>query len=171
VAFRSVALDDVKTVKTTFGMSVNDVVMAMRAGGLRRWLNEHDALPDAALVAMIPVSLRDEASKGKLGNKVSARLATLPTNAADPEQRLTIVHQATTAAKAQQAVIPQGLVDISDFVPPALTARAARVVFATGLLHQLPPVQCLCFQRSRTECAGVSRRRQAAGELSGLGDH
>jgi hypothetical protein len=43
-------------------------------------------------------------------------------------------------AKAQQAAIPQGLVDqISDFAPPALTARAARVVFATGLLHRLPP--------------------------------
>jgi diacylglycerol O-acyltransferase len=43
-------------------------------------------------------------------------------------------------AKASQAAIPQGLVDqISDFAPPALTARAARVVFATGLLHRLPP--------------------------------
>src|SRR4029077_4017401 len=47
--------------------------------------------------------------------------------------------------KAQQAAIPQGLVDqISDFSPPALTARAARVVFATGLLHRLPPFN-LCI--------------------------
>jgi hypothetical protein len=50
------------------------------------------------------------------------------------------VHAATKIAKAQQAVIPQGLVDqVSDFAPPALTARAARVVFATGVLHRLPP--------------------------------
>jgi hypothetical protein len=75
-----------------------------------------------------------------MGNKVSAMLATLPTHLADPTERLIVSHAATTAAKAQQAAIPQGLVDqISDFSPPALTARAARVVFATGLLHRLPP--------------------------------
>jgi hypothetical protein len=89
---------------------------------------------------MIPVSVRDPASQGALGNKVSAMLAELPTNVRDPGQRLDIVHAATKIAKAQQAAIPQGLVDeISDFAPPALTARAARVVFATGLLSRVPP--------------------------------
>ncbi len=139
-AFRSVDLDTVKTVKNTFGVSVNDVVMAMCAGALRRWLIDHDALPGQPLVAMIPVSVRDPASQGALGNRVSAMLAPLPTNVTDPGPRLQIVHSATQAAKAQQAEIPQGLVDqISDFAVPALTARAARVVFATGLLHRLPP--------------------------------
>jgi len=139
-AFRSVDLDTVKMVKNAFGLSVNDVVMAMCAGALRRWLADHDALPSQPLIAMIPVSVRDPASKGALGNKVSAMLAELPTNVRDPGRRLDIVHAATKVAKAQQAAIPQGLVDeISDFAPPALTARAARVVFATGLLHRLPP--------------------------------
>jgi diacylglycerol O-acyltransferase / wax synthase len=139
-AFRSVDLATVKAVKNAYGVSVNDVVMAMCAGALRRWLRDHQALPATPLVAMIPVSVRDEASRGALGNKVSAMLATLPTHVADPEQRLVIVHEATKMAKAQQAAIPQGLVeDISGFAPPALTARAARVVFATGVLHRLPP--------------------------------
>ena len=94
---------------------------------------------------MVPVSVRDESAKGNMGNRVSAMLATLPTNITDLEQRLSVVHEATKVAKAQQAVIPQGLVDdISDFAPPALTARAARVVFATGLLHRLPPFN-LCI--------------------------
>jgi WS/DGAT/MGAT family acyltransferase len=136
VAFRSVDLATVKAVKNAFGVSVNDVVMAMCAGALRRWLTNHDALPDQPLVAMIPVSVRDPGARGALGNKVSAMLATLPTTVTDPGLRLEIVHTATKAAKAQQAAIPQGL---GDFAPPALTARAARVVFATGLLHRLPP--------------------------------
>ncbi len=140
IAFRSVGLDTVKTIKNAFGVSVNDVVMAMCAGALRRWLTDHDALPDQPLVAMIPVSVRDPASKGALGNKVSAMLATLPTSVADPGLRLEVVHAATQVAKSQHAAIPQGLVDqITDFYPPALTARVARVVFATGLLHRLPP--------------------------------
>ncbi len=139
-AFRSVDLATVKTVKSAFGVSVNDVVMAMTAGALRRWLTEHAALPSQPLIAMIPVSVRDPASKGALGNKVSAMLAMLPTHVAEPDLRLELVHAATKIAKAQQAAIPQGLVDqISDFAPPALTARAARVVAATGLLHRLPP--------------------------------
>ncbi len=145
LAFRSVDLDTVKSVKNAFGVSVNDVVMAMCAGALRRWLADHEALPAAPLVAMIPVSVRDPASKGALGNKVSAMLAMLPTHLADPADRLAAVHVATKAAKAQQAAIPQGLVDqITDFAPPALTARAARVVFATGVLHRLPPFN-LCI--------------------------
>ena len=139
-AFRSVDLDTVKAVKKTFGVSVNDVVMSICAGALRRWLIDHDALPGQPLVAMIPVSVRDPASQGALGNRVSAMLTPLPTNVTDPDLRLQIVHSATQAAKAQQAEIPQGLVDqISDFAVPALTARAARVVFATGLLHRVPP--------------------------------
>jgi diacylglycerol O-acyltransferase / wax synthase len=145
LALRSVDLATVKMVKNAFGVSVNDVVMAMCAGALRRWLADHQALPDQPLIAMIPVSVRDPASKGAMGNKVSAMLATLPTQVADPAERLDIVHAATQLAKAQQAAIPQGLVDqISDFSPPALTARAARVVFATGLLHRLPPFN-LCI--------------------------
>jgi diacylglycerol O-acyltransferase len=140
IAFRSVDLDTVKAVKKAFGVSVNDVVMAMCAGALRRWLIAHDALPAQPLVAMIPVSVRDPGSRGALGNKVSAMLAGLPTNVTEPAMRLEIVHAATEVAKARQAAIPQGLVDqISDFAPPALTARAARVMAATGLLHRLPP--------------------------------
>jgi WS/DGAT/MGAT family acyltransferase len=139
-AFRSVDLATVKMVKNAFGVSVNDVVMAMSAGALRRWLAEHEALPSQPLIAMIPVSVHDPASKGALGNKVSAMLAALPTNVSEPGLRLELVHAATKIAKAQQATIPQGLVDqVSGFAPPALTARAARVVFATGLLHRLPP--------------------------------
>jgi WS/DGAT/MGAT family acyltransferase len=140
LALRSLPLDDVKTVKNAFGVSVNDVVMAMCAGALRRWLADREALPEQPLVAMIPVSVRDTSSKNAMGNKISAMLATLPTHAADPVERLEIAHAATQTAKAQQAAIPQGWLDhISDFSPPAVTARAARVMFATGLLHRLPP--------------------------------
>ncbi len=145
LALRSVDLATVKSVKNAFGVSVNDVVMAMCAGALRHWLSDHDALPDSPLISMIPVSVRDPQSKGVMGNKVSAMLAALPTHLSDPGERLEMVHAATEVAKAQQAAIPQGLVDrISDFAAPALTARAARVVFATGLLHRLPPFN-LCI--------------------------
>ncbi len=172
VAFRSVSLDQVKAVKNAFGVSVNDVVLAMCAGALRRWLAERDALPESPLITMIPVSIRDPASQGALGNKVSAMLAMLPTHVSEPAERLVAVHAATQLAKSQQASIPQGLVDqVSDFSPPALTARAARVVFATGLLHRVPAVQPHDLERSGAERAGVPVRRPADRPLPGLGDH
>lgn len=140
VAFCSVELADAKTVKNAFGVSVNDVVMAMCAGALRRWLIEHDALPSSPLVAMIPVSVRDESSKGALGNKVSAMLAALPTHLESATERIAVVHEATRLAKAQQAAMPEGLLEnITQFAPPALAARATRVVFATGVMRRLPP--------------------------------
>jgi len=77
--------------------------MAMSAGALRRWLIDHDALPEAPLIAMVPVSVRDEASASALGNKVSTMLAVLPTNLGDPRARLAASHAATVAAKRQQA--------------------------------------------------------------------
>jgi WS/DGAT/MGAT family acyltransferase len=139
-AFRSVNLEEVKQVKNAHGVSVNDVVMAMSAGALRRWLIDHDALPEAPLIAMVPVSVRDEASASALGNKVSAMLAVLPTNLDDPLARLAASHAATVAAKRQHAAIPQGLVDeVTEFLPPALAARAARVVFSMGLPHRISP--------------------------------
>lgn len=137
-AFGSVSLADVKLVKNAFGVSVNDVVMAICAGAARSWLIAHEALPEGPLVAMVPVSIRAGSSDFE-GNKVSAMLAALPTNVEDPVERLGVSRQATAAAKSQQAFIPQGLVDdVTDFAPPAFMARAARVAFASKVLHRLP---------------------------------
>ena len=57
-------LADVKAVKNAAGATVNDVVMALCAGALRRWLLDHDALPDAPLIAAVPVSVRTEDAEG-----------------------------------------------------------------------------------------------------------
>ena len=57
-SFGSLPLADVKSVKNHFGMTVNDVVMALTASALRRWLLDHDALPTVPLVVAVPVSIR-----------------------------------------------------------------------------------------------------------------
>ena len=76
-------LDAIKAIKTSLGATVNDVVMAVCAGGLRAWLERHDALPDAPLIAMVPVSIRTGAETEKWTNRVSAIFAALPTNEPD----------------------------------------------------------------------------------------
>lgn len=139
-SFLSVSLDEVKEVKNTFGCSVNDVVMTICAAALRRWLEEHKALPDRPLVSMMPVSIRTADDKAGEGNKVSAMLVALPTHLEDPLERLRATQAVTKVAKYSQAFIPQGLVDeVVDFAPPALTARAAKVYFGSQLFNRVPP--------------------------------
>jgi len=126
-AFFDVPLADVKAIKNAAGVTVNDVVMALCAGALRRWLLERDALPEAPLVAGIPVSVRTEAEKGTGGNRVSAMLAALPTNQEDPLLRLQAVTEATKVAKEQHGALPADLLsDVTAFAMPALAGQAAR---------------------------------------------
>ncbi|HHU10411.1 MAG TPA: wax ester/triacylglycerol synthase family O-acyltransferase, partial [Intrasporangiaceae bacterium] len=139
-SFRTVSLDEVREIKNTFGCSVNDVVMSSCAAALRRWLQEHDGLPERPLVTMMPVSIRTENDRTGEGNKVSAMLVAIPTHLDDPLERLRETHTVTQIAKASQASIPQGLVDdVVDFAPPALTARAAKVYFGSHVFKRVPP--------------------------------
>ena len=69
-AFGRLGLADVKAVKNAHGCTVNDVVVAICAGAVRRWLIEHDELPDTPLVAQIPVSVRTEEQFGTYGNRI-----------------------------------------------------------------------------------------------------
>jgi WS/DGAT/MGAT family acyltransferase len=128
-AFGSLPLGDVKEIKSQLGVTVNDVVMAICAGALRRYLEERDGLPADPLIAMIPVSIRTENQKGTFGNQVSAMSASLHTDVADAVQRLRRIHDSMSIAKEQHQALPATLLqDFAQFAPPAVAARAARVV-------------------------------------------
>jgi diacylglycerol O-acyltransferase / wax synthase len=88
----------------------------------------------------MPVSIRTGGDKAGDGNKVSAMLVSIPTHLDDPVERLHATTAVTTAAKRNQAFIPQGLVDeVVDFAPPAFTARAAKMYFASHVFNRVPP--------------------------------
>lgn len=92
-AAQSYSMERIKAIKRAAGVTVNDVVMAMCAGALRSYLIEHGALPDAPLVAMVPISLRnaDEADAG--GNLVGATLCNLGTHLDDAGARLEAINE------------------------------------------------------------------------------
>jgi WS/DGAT/MGAT family acyltransferase len=127
-AFRSTSLESVKGIKNALGATVNDVVMAVCAGGLRTWLEHHDALPDKPLVAMIPVSIRTGQETEKWTNRVSSIFASLPTDEPDPVRRVQRVHEAMGGAKDLFDAVPADrLTDFAQFPPPAVFARAMRL--------------------------------------------
>lgn len=127
-AFRSTSLASVKAIKTALDATLNDVVMAVCAGGLRTWLERHDALPDGPLVAMVPVSIRTGDETEKWTNRVSSMFASLPTDEPDPVQRVQRVHAAMAGAKELFDALPaRQLTDFSQFPPPAVFAQAMRL--------------------------------------------
>ena len=139
-AFRSQSLNDIKTVKNAIGATVNDVVMAMCAGGLRTYLENHDALPEDALVAMVPVSIRTGLEEHKWTNRVSALLAALPTDEPDPLERIRLVHESMNEAKDLFMAVPaETLTDFTQFSPPAVFAQATRLATRLRLGERLNP--------------------------------
>ncbi|MEO6144878.1 MAG: wax ester/triacylglycerol synthase family O-acyltransferase [Dermatophilaceae bacterium] len=142
-AFTDLPLAEVKALRGSSGrpgLTVNDVVMALCAGALRRWLQLHHALPDAPLIAAVPVSVRTRDQKGTYGNRVSMMLAALPTNLSDAGVRLGAMHEAMRAAKDQHGAISAGLLaDVSQFAMPALANQAWRLSARLRLMERVSP--------------------------------
>jgi diacylglycerol O-acyltransferase len=139
-AYTTIPLDDAKTVRRRFGCTFNDVVMALCSGTLRRYLQQHDALPAEPLIAMVPVSVRTGDEDDLYQNRVSALLADLATNEPDPVKRLARVQQSMTAAKTNFAAIPaEALQDFTQFAPPAVAARAMRMYSRMRIADRMNP--------------------------------
>ena len=96
-AAQSYSLDRIRAICSAFGTTVNDVIMAMCATALRRYLLSQDELPDKPLVAMVPVSLRRDDSEE--GNQVGVILASLFTHLSDPAERLLRIHDGVKTEK------------------------------------------------------------------------
>ena len=142
VAFAQLDLDDVKAVKNHYGAKVNDVVMALVAGVLRKFLLDRDELPDNTLVAMVPVSVHDKSDRpGR--NQVSGMFASLETDVEDPVERLKAIAAANSVAKQHSAAIGATLLqDWSQFAAPAVFGVAMRV-YASSRLTSAAPVHNL----------------------------
>jgi diacylglycerol O-acyltransferase / wax synthase len=120
-------------------MTVNDVVMALTATALRRWLLDHDALPTSPLVAAVPVSIRTDDQAGANGNQVSVMLAQLPTHLADAEERMHFMRESMLSAKRAFDAVPASLLqDLSALIPTALSGLAARALFKLATVPGLP---------------------------------
>lgn len=137
----TLSLSTVKDVKNAVGVKVNDVVLAVCAGALRRYLDGLDEHPDGPLVAMVPISVRSEDQKGSHGNRVSSMLTTLATDIDDPIERLGRIASSMNAAKEQQnAIGADTLQDWVEFAAPAIAGRAARLYTRTRMADRHRPL-------------------------------
>lgn len=113
--------------KVVEGATLNDVILAICAGALRRYLLEKDELPDKPLVAMVPVSTRTAEEKNAMGNQVSAMYVQLATDIEDPIKRLEKIHINTLVGKLyQDAIDAKSLMGYAELIPFGLAGVAAR---------------------------------------------
>ncbi len=121
-------LDRIKKLKSIMGTTLNDVMLAICAGALRRYLSEKDKLPLKPLVAMVPISTRTAAEENGTDNQISSMLIQLATNIEDPIERLEVIHENTIRGKSYQgAVGAKTLAQMAEIVPFGVANRAARL--------------------------------------------
>jgi diacylglycerol O-acyltransferase / wax synthase len=136
-----VPLDAITEVKDALGVTMNDIVLALCSGALRRYLLDDGELPSTPLVAQVPVSLRTEDQKGDVGVKVGAMFASLATDVDDPIERVKAIHESTQQAKLlRNALNTKRVLGVTDVAAPAFIGLTARMLTAAGLEAAGPPV-------------------------------
>ena len=138
IAYAQLDLEDIKTVKNHFGVKLNDVVMALVAGVLRKFLDDRGELPDSTLVAMVPVSVHDKSDRpGR--NQVSGMFSSLETQIDTPAERLKSIAEANSVAKQHSSAIGATLLqDWTQFAAPAVFGVAMRLYASTKLTEARP---------------------------------
>ncbi|GAC68385.1 WS/DGAT/MGAT family O-acyltransferase [Gordonia soli] len=144
IAITQVSLDDVKRVKNRFGVTVNDVVLALAGGALRSYLEDKDELPDRPLVGMVPVSVHglDEKDLVVPGtNKVSGMFTLLPTDRPDPVERVEAAAELSRRSKAHHAEIDGNILRAwAQFAPGTTMANLMKLYGDRNLAASHPPV-------------------------------
>lgn len=141
VAYVSLPLDEVRAVKDAYGVTLNDVVLAIVSGALRAYLAQRGELPDQPLAAAIPVALPGAEREGEGANAISLMFTSLPTDVDEPADRVRAAHEAARAAKRlHEAIGPELLPGLSGVVPPFALETASRLYSA--VLASRLPVAC-----------------------------
>jgi len=126
-----------KRIKAALGGTVNDVVLAVVTGALRRWLHARGVRTEGVeLRAQVPVSIRADDERGQLGNKIAAVRGPIPVYVEDPIKRLEVCRRGMEGIKqSKQALGAEVISRFNDFAPPTLLAQAARINFSTRLFN------------------------------------
>ncbi len=132
-------LADVKATRTHLGGTVNDVVLALCAGGLRHLLlSRGDVLPDRDLRAQVPVNIRSRDREHALGNELTSLFVELPVTEADPIERYRrVVERAEQLKAGSQRTGGKTIIDLADMGPPLAGALLARLMFGSTRMFNL----------------------------------
>lgn len=135
VEARKFDFEVVRAIKNTEpGTTINDVMLTIVSGALRKYLAAKDELPDESLVSGCPIDVRSPEERAAGGNMVGFMTVALRSDEEDPLERMRLVHEETQSAKAYaEALGPRFAVDLTDVMPGNVLSLALRTASATGL--------------------------------------
>ena len=137
-AARTISLSDAKAIAKASGAKLNDVVMAVCSGALRRYLQEKGQLPEKPLIAGVPISLR-EPGDTRPNNQVSGMLCQIATDIADPVERLKAIVKSSTDAKQIAGTFRDTVPQDFAFVGAPILLQLMMLVYGrSGLADKLP---------------------------------
>lgn len=135
VGARKFDFEAVRAIKNSCpGATVNDAMLTIVSGAMRKYLLDKDELPEASLVTGCPIDVRSAEERAAGGNMVGFMNVGLRSDIEDPAERLAAIHEESSSAKAYaEALGPRFAVDLTDVLPGNVLSLAVRTAAATGL--------------------------------------
>jgi len=134
---RKFDFEQVREIKNAVaGATINDAMLTVVAGGLRKYLQSKNELPEGTLVSGCPIDVRSPEERAAGGNMIGYMNVALRTEIEDPLKRLKAVHGESLSAKAYaEAMGPRVMVDVTELIPGNVLSLAIRAASATGLVE------------------------------------
>lgn len=159
--FLTIPLSTVHALRKPHGATVNHVVLAVVAGGLRRYLARHGE-PLEPMFAFVPVNVRADAERGRLGNQIAMTYPRLPVHVADAGERLhSVVESVAATGQQDQAGTTAALMSLGRFLPQPMAAAVNRGIQFDGGIFNLtvtnvpgPPVPVYFLGRKLVRITG-----------------
>ena len=129
------AFEDIRAIKNTVsGATINDAMLCIISGALRKYLSAKNALPEKTLVSGCPIDVRNNEERNAGGNMVGFMTVSLHSDIIEPKARLNAIHNASMSSKAYaDALGPRMAVDVTNVLPGGMLSLAMRAASATGL--------------------------------------
>lgn len=140
VGFARAGLEAVKDAGRRHGATVNDVVLSVSAGALRRYFELRGEPVPGEFIALVPMSIRRPEEEGELGNRLTTLLVPLPIGERDPRERLRALSEVTTRLKASEGARAASLIiEASGWVPPTVNRVLGQVSTALAPVNRVMP--------------------------------
>ncbi len=141
VAFTELPMSDIRRVREVLGGTTNDVLLTVAAGGMRRFFASRQEEPASSLVALVPVSVRNDSERDALGNRISAMLVSLATEVGDDAARHRRIRHDVGSAKEQSRILgPDVVAGWAQATVPAVATRLSRWASNLRVFDRLPPI-------------------------------
>lgn len=121
------------------GATVNDAVVTVVAGAMRRYLDAKGELPEDSMTTAMPINIRTDDDKDTPGNLVSLSTLDMHSDIDDPLERLAAIHDSAVYSKAYHSAVGARIMsDLAEAIPAGIASAGIRVASSAGLISNVP---------------------------------